>query len=154
MIQASSSITFTFGITGCKCKSFKLTDFGVKNLSKIGHDKYQFTVSVKLDLSREKKDSVIVLVNGLLLKLEGDKEPIAELESEHEFRVVNMTDIIKTTPEGLLVPDAVLTQFYSLCLAAVRGMFSIKLEGTLYENAVMPVMDVTQLIPKRIPNAG
>lgn len=154
MSQIPPAITYSFAITGCKCTKFSFTEFALNNNQKIDHDKYQFTVTVRLDVLKDKIDTVSVNVNSILFKLEGDKNVIANLESEHEFRVVNLQSLITQTSEGLMIPDAMLIQFFSISISAVRGMYSIKLSDSIYNNAVLPVFDAAQFIPRKASNIG
>lgn len=141
-------LQWTFSILTCKCVKFEFTEFAKNNIDKIGIDKYQFEVSLRLDIFRD-RNLLSIRIFSDLVKSEGNKEKIASLESLNEFNILDIDKVIPMSAEGHLVPDSVATQLFSISLANVRGMYAVKLEDSIYDNAILPVMDVSQMIPKK-----
>ena len=152
-MSATQSVTFTFSIIGCRSTKFDFTTFALNNKEKIPQDKYQFEFSINLNIAKE-QNLITVNILSTLSKLESDKEKIATLESVNEFKILNLGELITETTDGILIPDPIIIQFFSISLSNTRGMYAVKLENSIYDNAIAPVMDISQFIPKKIIPVG
>ena len=76
------------------------------------------------------------------------KKQIAELSTSTKFCIQNYDQIVQKNAEGIsLTPIPVIEICNSIAVSAARGMFSIKLENTIYSNIILPLMDPKQLSP-------
>jgi hypothetical protein len=146
-------LQFTFGMNGCRCTNFALTEFGKSNINAIPFEKYQYDVAIRLDIRKE-NDLVSVLIKSSLTATMEPTVVIAEIETANDYKVLNLDQIITETNVNMMLPEAIVQQLFIISMSNLRGMFAVKLENTIYNNAVLPVMDINQLIPKKNPAFG
>jgi hypothetical protein len=143
------TIEVTFGIIDCKCVSFNFTDFAINNTNAIPNDKYEFGLNINLNVDEISKKITIRISSFLVNNSSDKKEVIANIESINEFNVVNLNDVIIKSANGNALPNQVLTQFFAIAVSNLRGMYAVKLDGSLYSNAVLPIIDVSKLLIKQ-----
>jgi hypothetical protein len=148
------SIELNFAIVGCECKIFNFTRFAQENKTSIATDKYQFTSNISTQIDAEKKLISVEIRSVLSGNSEEVKGQLATVESVIDFNVVNIEEILINSEQGTLLPDQVMAQFLSISFSTLRGMLAIKLEGSLYSNAIFPIIDVSRLLPKKSPLVG
>ena len=148
-IQPQLQITFT--LKELKCLSFELTDYANSNTKQIASDGYEFQFNLELLIFEETKSTKLALITTLLEKVtEKEKHELAKLKAELTFVVVNFWDVFKTQGDKILIPDQLITAFSNIAIGGVRGMFVIKLEGTRFSNAILPLLDSKIFLPKRL----
>ena len=145
--------TISFSIKECKCTHFSLTEFGKKNKYQFAHDKYEFTYNVTLKIV-EQQELMLIDIASVLKQLDEPKEVILELNSSNTFSIPNYKSIlikIGDNPPG--IPDVLIATLLGIALSSLRGMYSVKLEGSKYSNAVMPALDMGQFMSamKQVP---
>ena len=142
-------IQMTFSIKTCKCVLFELTPFGKKNTDRIPDDKFVFNFSFKFGLDESTKLATIE-VGSTLANVNTPDEILANLNAVNEFLIVNFNESIVRNPDGqLAMPDPILASLLSLVVSSLRGMYAVKLDGSLYANAIIPLIDTNTLLPKR-----
>ena len=138
----------TFLINKCSCIEFKLSDFAKSNKIKIESGKYGFNFTINLQIVEQTKSIEIDLEARVVsLKTEKSNDEIASIKSVHSFQLQNFNDIAIKTDNGIQIPQQLMTPLLAIALSSLRGMLSVKLEGSIYENAIIPVIDVTRMMP-------
>ena len=88
-----------------------------------------------------------VKVTGIVKLLKKDmimqRIELAELRSSHLFSIVNFDEIIQITPNGQFqIPNSLMEICNGISISGIRGMYSVKTEGTRFNNAVLPLLDI------------
>jgi len=152
--QQQPQIQISFSLRTCKCLLFELTDVAKQNQIGIPFDKYKFDFRFKFDLDGEKKTATI-RIDSVLSSISDTPGILATLNSINEFLIVNFDKVVVKNIHGQLqIPDAALHSFLSVSVSSLRGMYIIKLEDTIYSNAILPLVDTSQLVPKKTVNLG
>ena len=143
----SRQTDIALSLAGAKCRKFSFTDYGRSNKATIPDDHYEFSLSVIVstsNLTQEinvKLDSQLFERKNAQLKLE-----LAEIQVSCCFYIQNLDDLISKRPKGdLIIPDPLLHWCTNITLGVARGMFALKLEKTLYANALLPLVDTNLL---------
>lgn len=151
MISPQHAQNLTFSLKDCKCKSFALTDFGAKNKVPIDADKYQFNFLFTLNIDEQAK-TVKIELGARLSGFSEIKDDLANLVSINEFLILNFDEIaVKNNDQMPAIPSHTLIPFFSVAISSLRGMYAVKLENTLYSNAILPLVDASQIIPHSQP---
>lgn len=145
-VQTLSQLTFS--ITGCKCTNFDFTDFGNQFKGEISSEGYQFLFELSLDIKKD-LNVLTVLIKSELSQNIQDAPALAKLSSEHQFKVIDLNKHLTQQGDQIMIPDGLLIQFFSISVGNLRGMYSIKLDGSPFSNAVLPAIDPTSLLPRK-----
>lgn len=151
MTLVPQHIQVNFAITGCKIIRFSFSDFANKNKEQFLSDRFSFAFTLNLQIDEYAKQ-VSVLINSTLQVIDeykNPKEEIACIDTKNDFKVINLEQFLIKSAEGDLLPDGLIIQLFSISIASLRGIYATKLQETIYENAVLPLMDVAQFIPKK-----
>jgi hypothetical protein len=134
-------------LTGARCRKFALTDYGHTNKSKVPEDNYEFSLSIILSSSNISQQIQVTLDSQLFEKKNAQlKLELAEIQVSCSFFIQNFNDLISRDPKGdLKIPDPLLQWCSNITLGVARGMFALKLEKTLYANALLPLVDTKLL---------
>ncbi len=149
-----TAIPLSLSIKECKCTKFSFTEFAKSNKSIIPPDQYLFTFNFGLNIREMERLVAIKLDSTLTGNSPEVKENIASIETNHHFLVNNFEDVTIKKNYRIEMYDQVLMPFLSISLSNLRGMFAIKLEDSIYSNAIVPLVDVSQLLPKIAPPIG
>ncbi|TMI74837.1 MAG: hypothetical protein E6H09_03065 [Bacteroidetes bacterium] len=146
-------VSLTLSIKECKCLSFSFTDYALKNKKQIALDQYEFTFTLTTQIfENEKLFSVVIETKLFEKQSENVKIELAELKAKCAVAVINFDEVIRKTDDKsqLLIPDQLFLLCNTLTVSAVRGMFSIKLDDTIYSNALLPIVDPNLFLPTKI----
>lgn len=149
--QLNIPINVTLSLQEVKCLSFNLTEYGTSNKRQISFEGYEFSFTINFNLIEPTKQAKVSMLCKLIEKQsETVKYELAELKAEGVFLLQNYSDIIlrDNTKKNILIPNPLIELCNGIIVSSVRGMFSIKLENTLYSNAILPLLNPSQLIPK------
>jgi hypothetical protein len=147
-------VQVTFSIRQSRCLEFNFTEFGNNSQVEFDFDKYLFNFSLLINVDAEKQFIDINLSVNLNGNRESNKEKIAELKSINSFHVLNFNEIAKNSERGPEIPNDLIVALIGISLSNLRGMLSVKLEGSKYTNAVIPIMDANQFLPKPVKTIG
>lgn len=149
-VPQSNPINLTISIIETKCISFSLTEYALNNKAPISQDRYEFAFAVNLTLLDTLKQ-VRVLISVKLFEKDdkGGKSQIAELNSSYLFLIHNFDEALQRDPVSgnWIIPREFFQLFNGISISGVRGMYSVKLDDTLYSNAVLPIVDANLLLP-------
>ncbi|MGC4034898.1 MAG: hypothetical protein QM764_02980 [Chitinophagaceae bacterium] len=141
----------TISLKELRCVSFELSEYGISNKIPIHLDNYEFQFSINFGL-HEPTHHTVTDLNIIVYekKPDGVKLELAKAYIYLKFLIVNFDDIIKKDDKLKLfqVPDNLIELCNSISLSSARGMFSVKFEGTLYTNCIIPLLDPKILSPK------
>ena len=147
-------IALTFGITEINLISFTFSDYAVENKKLLPFDGYEFQFKFDLSIDEIKKQCGATFFIELFERRSiTEKIQLAELQSHLLFTIENFHDVIKKAENDVnfLIPDQILGLLAGLSLSTNRGIFAAKMDGTIYENAIIPVIDSSSFIPPK-PN--
>jgi hypothetical protein len=146
-----SGIQISLTVKECKCTKFELTPFALNNRIAIGDDKYEFEFKVQFSFD-EANELIVIRLTSTLRTNDNPKENIAELNTSNIFLVQNFKNIIvKIGDNPPAISDAFIMHLLSISMSALRGMYAVKLEPTIYSNAIMPIVDVVQMMNLAAP---
>ena len=140
----------TIGIHDIKYISFDFTN-KAKSLKK-GFDKgkYEFNFhlnSVVLEKEKQLRVELTIDLNGIDKK--DNNVEIAQLKTTFLYRVVNFEQVIKKINNSFSIPDHLFAITSSISVSTARGMFVMNLKDTLFSNAIIPIMDGKNFVPKK-----
>ncbi|MEO6328961.1 MAG: hypothetical protein ABIO55_08515 [Ginsengibacter sp.] len=143
-------VTISFSIIEHKLLSFRLTGYSLENKNLVKFDGYEFQLSLKLEVLENEK--IIKLTNHTLLfekQSENVKQELAELRASFKFLINNFDELVKKLPNKVFeIRNPLLQICYNIAASSVRGMYSAKLDNTIYNNAILPIIDINRLVPE------
>ena len=142
-------INITFSIRTAECLSFSFTDYALKNKIAIDSGSFQYDFKVQQTVLPDEKNLSVTFLTTLLEIQGASRIPLADLTSKMIFHIVNFDDVIQTVNNQFQISNALLSLASGISASTVRGMFVIKLQGSIYTNAVMPAVDPNIFIPHR-----
>lgn len=153
-VNIPTQINVSLSLKEVKCISFSLTDYGKENKTSIVAENYEFELNLETSINENEKILVLKFTAKLFVKEKNAKHELAELKSLTIFNVINFNDIVIVAPMGRGFPDQILIACSAIALSHTRGMYSVKLEDTLYSNAIVPVVDGSLFLPKKPQQIG
>jgi len=113
-------------------------------------DQYEFNFIINFNINQATHHArVSTLVKLLEKKADNSRIELAELKSTHLFLIQNFEEVIYSNSQGqMLIPNPLMEVCNSVAVSSARGMFSIKTENTVLNNAIIPLMDAKSLIPQ------
>lgn len=147
-VNAFKPINITLSLKEVKCLNFTLTNYAKENKRPISSDGYEFEFKSQTNINEKDKTFIVNFSTKLYRKENSKKNELAELISLVIFGIVNYSEII-INEQGLLVPDQLISTCTGIALSTTRGMYAVKLEQTLYSNAVVPLIDSKLFVPKK-----
>lgn len=150
MTQQPQEANISLSLLESKCLQFALSEYGLSNQSVVPATGYEFTLSMGFSLiepAPAKHIRIHLLCKLFEKKSEQLKLEIASLHASCTFFIQNFEHIIKRdkTKNKVIIPDTLIELCNGLTLGIVRGMFVVKLENTLYQNALLPLIDLQAL---------
>ncbi len=150
-LNAYKDIQISLSILECRCLSFSLTDYAVKNKTPIEINNYEFSFTLNFNLNHISKQVRVNFFSKLFEKKEDKINlQLAELNATTLFSLANYDEIIvKNDNDESLIPAPLIELCNGITLSSARGMFSVKAEDTLYSNAVFSLVDIKKLLPNQ-----
>jgi|GEM_PF-2513244 len=148
------AVNISLSIRDCKCTAFTLSAFATENKQPISSDKYLFNFSTNINVDGLEKNITIEIISSLSANDENVKGNLANITSIHVFSVANLDEIVFSTDQGPALPEQAIPPLLGICFSNLRGMYAVKLENTIYANAILPLVDVNQLLPKKATVLG
>jgi len=139
-------------LTENKCISFALTEYAIQNNKPIPSNGYIFNFNASFAAIPNEKAVRVIMTAKLFEKKEPQENILlAELVAIHVFTILNFSEVIKydAIRKMNLIPDPLISLCNNITLNSVRGMYSVKLENTIYNNAIVPLMHTNALSPKK-----
>jgi hypothetical protein len=138
----------TLSIKENLCISFKFTPYALGSKKTLPPGMYEFTFKADFSLIEVEKIARVILTANLYEKSEPRQE-IAELIALNTYSILDFdTVIIKDNINNqVLIPDVLIGSCNNLTLGSVRGMYAVKLEGSIYSNIPVPLINPKSLLP-------
>jgi len=148
-IQARISITFS--VRAVECESFSFTDYAEKNTNSIPFDGYSFDNRFQIGLRPQEEIIDFFLLIDFFEGIEKHRgQLLAKMHTKTSLKIHNYNEVTKSAPNGqILIPDTLIQMGNSFALNHARGMFAMKVQGTKYSNAIIPLLDPSLLLPPR-----
>ncbi len=146
---ANPAINMTLAIIEDKCESFTLSPYATAQAVALDREAYEFNFIINFNLNHITKQAKVTSTVKLLEKqTDNARIELAELRSSHLFQIVNLDEIVRTSQEGQMqIPNVLIKVCNSISVGSIRGMYSIKKENTVFEHAVLPLLDPKSLLP-------
>ena len=129
-----------------KCTLFGFTDYGSSNKIKINEDGYDFEFTLRFSANEQEKKATVGLNTKLFEKAKDSlRNQLAFLKSEFVFRVENFNELVIREGDKTEIKQALIHFCFTIALSTVRGMYNVKLENSLYSNAVLPIVQLSDL---------
>lgn len=131
--------------------SFRLTNisilsFSVKNavkVNEINNSVFEIGVTNNTNLSKNKID-VIILVKIFLDKTK--KIELGEVKTSNMFEIKDLKKHILVENKKSKLPEVLLATIVGISVSNTRGILIAKAAGTILSNAIIPVINPTELI--------
>lgn len=143
------SINISIRILDVKCTSFSLSEYAKKNKKPITFDSYEFEFKLEASINEQEKTFVLFFGSKLFEKRSNAKYEIAKLSSMLKFSILNLEQIVIKDENKTGIPDQLIQACGGIAVSTIRGMYSIKLEETIYANAVVPLVDPKMFTPQK-----
>jgi len=152
-LPVNPQINITMSILENKCDSFSLTPYAQNEGVQLSMDQYEFHFTMNFNFNQNLRQAKVTGIVKLLEKRpDNQRIELAELRSSHLFSIVNFDELIRMTPDGqILIPNPLMEICNGISISGIRGMYSVKTEGTRFNNAVLPLLDPKTLIPDQTP---
>src|ERR1035437_8879178 len=100
--ETITPIQITISLLECKCLSFKLSEYGLKNKTPIKVNSYEYMFMMNFNLI-DKDNQVRVMFNAKLFekKESGEKIELGELNATTLFFIANYIEVIKKDSSNL-----------------------------------------------------
>jgi hypothetical protein len=141
-----SQISVSIALKELKCIHFSMTDYAIKNESEIDFNAYRYEFVAHTKLDNDKEYLIINFITKLFDKIGADGNLLAEIETETSLHIQNYKTVVTKVGDILTIPDQVVSLTAVMALSNTRGMLSLKLEKTLYSNALIPLVDTAQFV--------
>jgi hypothetical protein len=139
--ESKMAASITTRLLESKCQSFTFTPDALKVTNQPALDKYEFKIAINVNFNQGTHQATVTATVKLAENRNGEKIELAELKSTHLFLIVNFEDVIHANEQGqFVIPGPLLDLYSEVAISSARGMFSIKLEGTTFDNAVLPLI--------------
>lgn len=148
------AIAITFGIIDLDIASFNFSQYALENKKEIPFEGYEFQFKFNMGIDQQNKQcSVTFNVELFEKKSEMEKIQLVDLQSFILFTIVNFEEIIikKLDNVNYNIPDQLIILLAGISLSTSRGILAAKLDGSIYKNAIIPIMDPKSFIPPK-PN--
>lgn len=134
-----------------KFLGFNWTEFGQSNKEQIPADLYEFQFALQLNAIEDLRVISLSLITKLFDKRDNnDKKEICQLSSSVTFNINNFDEVLKKNGAGqILIPDQIIQICGGIAVSNIRGMFIIKLQDSIYSNALLPLIDPKILVPQK-----
>ena len=135
-------ISFRARIASIKLGEFIINDLSDKEKESIQVSKlvYEFQIGIKNDQSNKNIDV------SLTVKFFSDQSKtlcVGQISSTGLFSLENYEELIE---KHNAIPAGIAGNFAGILISSTRGFLLLKSEGTLIEGALMPMIDITQLV--------
>ncbi len=140
----AKSINFT-----TKIKSIERISFSIDELSKdvpIDPEKITFEIGLGLEVKESEK---LVTINSPI-QIFSDitkKTRLGSLHVKGGFLIENFAEIRQENG----IPTAIVATYIGITISAARGMLCLLSKGTLFENAIIPIVNPTALLQSANP---
>jgi hypothetical protein len=142
-------INITLRLLDVKCIFFELSEYAKTNTYQPAFDAYEFQFKLQASVLEEEKEFVINLDVKLFEKRGNIKYELSNLVCHLKFALVNYNEIILKRDNIIQIPDQLIITCAGIVVSSARGMFAVNLNGTLYSNAVVPLIDPKIFIPQK-----
>lgn len=106
---------------------------------KESEDKYDFDISLKVNLNDE--NQICINMFSVKVKLKTEKNILASISILCVFEIFNYDQVVlkaSPTPE---LPNALLNLLNTVVIGTMRGVMFSEFRGTALDNVVLPVLD-------------
>lgn len=131
--------------------SVKILSFSIKNELRIKEDNNMvFEIGVTNNTNLNKSSiEIIILVKIFLDKTK--KIELGEVKTSNIFEVMNLKKHIRVEDKKNTLPEVLLASIVGISISNTRGILIAKAAGTVLSNAVIPVINPSELI-RSLPN--
>lgn len=102
-------------------------------------DKYDFDVSLKINLNDE--NQICINMFSVKVKLKTEKNVLASISILCVFDIFNYDQIVLKTSPTPELPNALLNLLNTVVIGTMRGVMFSEFRGTALDNVVLPVLD-------------
>ncbi len=121
----------------------------------------QFNITTNFDVSRsplveyqtnlnyrviENEEKVVCLLD-VKIKLIETNEYFAELKSEILFHVTPINNVVRNFNDNQEINTQLLHDITSFSISTIRGVLFEKLKGSVIQNEIYPLIDISKLFP-------
>lgn len=140
-MENSKKLSFNMRYAGIKTSKFNQHDVNLSPDS-LKNPLIEFQTNIQFRVF-EKEQHIGCLVNVKMFILETNEE-FAELQVENLFDIKPFEDVVlRKGKDKFEVSDTVMVNLASISVSTVRGILYEKLKGTIAQNEVYPLIDVS-----------
>lgn len=136
-----------FGIKDLKLIDFQLTP-AIKELEEPALKKFEFHFQLQTKVTPSTESFDINLLTTFLYKSESGDIELGHLRNYCSFFIVNFKESVKMEGGKPQVPKMLFPPTIGIAISSARGMLAVCLKDTIISNAIIPIVDPQQFIPK------
>lgn len=107
-------------------------------------DESKITFNISFSMSVNVKEKMVTIVNPIsIFSDQEQKMRLGYIEPKGEFVIENF-DEVKQTNNTLPLP--IVATYVGVVISSARGMLSLVSKGTLFENAIIPIINPTAFL--------
>lgn len=128
-----------------RIRSLKLVSHTIDELPKnIELDEKKITFSISFTMQVSEAEKLVTIVNPISIFTDPDqKVRLAYVEPKGEFIIDNFEEV-KQPDNG--IPVQIIATYVGVVISAARGMLSLISKGTLFESAIIPLINPTMFL--------
>lgn len=111
---------------------------------------YKIQLIIKHGLDSVKKVAMVFVT--VIIKNEEETIVLGSIEVSYTFNIINFDEVIKVENENAIMDNRVLHTLNSVAVSTTRGIAFAKFQDTALYNAIMPVYDLSKLMPLESPS--
>ena len=141
-------ISITYSIKDCKVLSYSSVYYQPIAEKNFIHD-FTFQITTTHSIIPEKK--FIQLITEVKIYFDPEKvTQLGDISTVNIFEIKNFDEVVKKDDKGIYLPLQLMAMFVGLSISNTRGMLVAKAAGTCLQNAIIPVLNPTELLKKSI----
>ena len=142
-MNPAKNINVTWRIKSIDLMSFKAED--VDPTKTFNPDKINFMLGLELNVDNEAK-KVTIQCPVEIYSDETHKELLGSIQTKGEYIIENFAEIIEKTSNQL--PFGIIASLTGITYSTTRGMLCLLSKGTVFEKAIIPILDPMAFFPK------
>ncbi len=130
-----------------KIQSINLISFKTADnvLIKLDKDKFVFEHGINVKISPGTKEIVVHSTTTIFAEIE-KLNYLGEIETSGIFELLNFNEV--TSPHNGNMPNGILAMYIGVLLSTTRGFLILKSQGTIIEDALIPIIDAGKFFTK------
>ena len=129
-----------------KLIGFELTEMAENMEKQLKPSDYEYKFDISYNPNDE--DKTLVVPFRMTISNRHTKDELAHIKTQMSFMLLNYDELIKSKDNGREINKGVLAMSAGVTLGTTRGMFFMCANHSILSNAIMPIVDANNFLPK------